>query len=285
MKELAAIDAFISTYNQSIGNWGLMDQKLTFELSDLNGKEQLRRLREVPTEELLTVASRIVPGAFHLCYDGGKVIPSKVPIQVLAWDLSAYDPNIRSVLIGTTKDEGTAFAKWPSILKRCVPVPELIHPFESVYGKPQTDKDVSPIAGRYNGDSVFYCPTQVLVDKLRELAETRKGFKMSQFRFDVAMQRLTELAPGLGAMHVGELPFVFNPEDTTPVMIEKELAVSKEMQLVWIGFANNDADISTTKNIQFTFTDDQTNGTDENGSNISREAPEWTRLSSSNWML
>jgi carboxylesterase type B len=80
---------------------------------------------------------------------------------------------------------------------------------------------------------------------------------MAQFRFDVAMQRLTELAPGLGAMHVGELPFVFNPEDTTPVMIEKELAVSKEMQLVWIGFANNDADIFTTKNTQFTFTDDQ----------------------------
>lgn len=90
-----------------------------------------------------------------------------------------------------------------------------------MYGKPQTDKDVSPIAGRYNGDSVFYCPTQVLVDKLRELAETRKGFKMSQFRFDVAMQRLTELAPGLGAMHVGELPFVFNPEDTTPLLMIK----------------------------------------------------------------
>ncbi|KAI8346028.1 Alpha/Beta hydrolase protein [Mortierella sp. GBAus27b] len=360
MKELVANDPSISTYNQSIGNWGLMDQKLAFEWVrenittfggnhrdvtawgessgsmsihchmlcpahhglfdraimesgtangmpldhphkggqaifdsllqqldiplDLDGKEKIRRLRGVPTEELLAAASRAVPAVFRPYYDG-KVIPSKVPIQVLARDLSAYDPNIQSVLIGANKDEGTILAtmfgdtsmkNWPNLVKMFVPAPELASSFESAYGTPQTDEEAFLTCSRYAGDNRFLYPTQTLVDTLQELTETRKGFKVAHFRFDVAMQRLTELAPGLGAMHAGELPFVFNPDDTKLAMTEKELAVSKEMQLIWIKFANNDADVFKMDNIQFTIAD-QANGTNGqwDGLYLSKEASEF----------
>jgi para-nitrobenzyl esterase len=360
MKELVANDPSISTYNQSIGNWGLMDQKLAFEwvreniaafggnrrnvtafgesagsvsihyhmLSpahrglfehaimqsgtattlpidhphkegqalfdsllqkleiplDLDSKEKLRRLRDTPAEKLSATFQAIQIGSkpYH---DGGKVIPSNAPIQVLVRDLSAYDPNIQSVLIGTTKDEGTALARlfgdttmqnWPNIVQKLVPAPELAALFESTYGTPQTDEEVFLICSRYVGDSYFFYSTQNLVDTLRELAETRNGFKMVHYRFDVAMHRLTELAPGLGAMHAGELPFVFNPDDTKFVMTEKELAVSKEMQLIWTRVANNDTDIFKADKIHFNIAD-QANGTNGqwNGLYVSKEVSEF----------
>lgn len=361
MKELAATDASISTYDQSIGNWGLMDQKLAFEWVrenitafggnhrdvtawgesagsisihyhmlfpthrglfdraimqsgtvatispglphkdgqalfdsllqqldiplDLDGKEKMRRLREIPAEKLAIVGFHVVQGPCKPYYDGGKVIPSKVPIQVLAQDLSAYDPSVQSILIGTTKDEGSQYAtvfgdtslkNWPNLVKILSPTPQLASLFESVYGTPQTDEEAFFIGSRYVGDSFFFHPTQVLLEKLRELTQTRKGFKVAQFRFDVAMQRLAEFSPRLGAMHASELPFVFNPEDTKAVMTEKEVTVSKEMQLIWIGFANQDTDIFKAKSIQFTIPD-QVNGTTGhwNGLYLSKEASEF----------
>ncbi|KAI8346056.1 Carboxylesterase [Mortierella sp. GBAus27b] len=364
MKELVANDLSISTYNQSIGNWGLMDQKLAFEWVreniaafggnqrdvtawgesagsisihyhmlcpahhglfdraimqsgtatslppgrlhkdgqalfdsllqkldiplDLDGKEKMRRLREVPTEKLNIAGTHVVPRACNPHYDGGKVIPSKVPIQVLAQDLSAYDPNIQSILIGTTKDEGTAFAatfgdagsqNWPTHVKNLFRAPELTSLFESVYGTPQNDEEAFLTSSRYAGDVLFHNPTQILVGKLRELAETRKGFKVAQYRFDVAMQRLTELAPGFGAMHAGELPFVFCPMDIRPLMTEEELTVSKEMQLIWIGFANQDADIFKRRDIHFAIADQPDGGHKKdgqwNGVYLSKEALEF----------
>ncbi|KAI8346055.1 Alpha/Beta hydrolase protein [Mortierella sp. GBAus27b] len=364
MKDLVANDPSISTYNQSIGNWGLMDQKLAFEWVreniaafggnqrdvtafgesagsisihyhmlcpahhglfdraimqsgtatslppgrlhkdgqalfdsllqkldiplDLDSKEKMRRLREVPTEKLNIAGTHVIPRACNPYYDGGKVIPSKVPIQVLAQDLSAYDPNIQSILIGTTKDEGTAFAtmfgdtsmeNWPNLVKNLFRVPELASLFESVYGTPQTDEEAFLTGSRYAGDVLFHNPTQILVGKLRELAETRKGFKVAQYRFDVAMQRLTELAPGFGAMHAGDLPFVFCSVDMKPYMTKEELTVSKKMQLIWIGFANQDADISEMGNIHFAIPD-QVYGTDEtdgqwDGLYLSKEASDF----------
>ncbi|KAI8346030.1 Carboxylesterase [Mortierella sp. GBAus27b] len=360
MKELVANDPSISTYNQSIGNWGLMDQKLAFEwvreniaafggnhrhvtafgesagsvsihyhmLSpahrglfdhaimqsgtattlpfdhphregqasfdsllqkleiplDLDSKEKMRRLRDIPAEKL-SATFQTIQMVCKPHQDGGKVVPSSVPIQVLVRDLSAYDPNIQSVLIGTTKDEGTVLAKafgdttvqnWPNIIQKLVPAPELAALFESAYGTPQTDEEVFLTCSRYVGDSYFFYSTQTLVDTLRELAEIRNGFKVAQFRFDVAMQRLVEVAPGAGAMHAGELPFVFNPDDTKLAMTEKELAVSKEMQLIWTRFANNDTDIFKADNIHFNIAD-QANGTNGqwDGLYLSKEASEF----------
>ncbi|KAI8346026.1 Alpha/Beta hydrolase protein [Mortierella sp. GBAus27b] len=357
MKELVVNDPSISTYNQSIGNWGLMDQKLAFEwvreniaafggnhrnvtafgesagsvsihyhmLSpahhglfdraimqsgtvgsllpvhthkdgqasfdsllqklniplDLDSKEKMWRLRDVPAEEL-SVAFQAVQFASNPYYDG-KVIPSKVPIQVLAQDLSAYDPNIQSILIGTTKDEGTALARlfgdttmqnWPTLIKALVPVPELASSFESVYGTPQTDEEVFRIGSRYAGDLVFFHPTQTLVNKLRELTGTRKGFKMAHYRFAVPMQRLTELVPELGVLHGGELPFLFNPDDIKAVMTTEELTISKEMQSMWIRVVDNDTEIFETMDIQFTKGADETKG-QWDGLHVSKEASEF----------
>ncbi|KAG0371050.1 Alpha/Beta hydrolase protein [Gamsiella multidivaricata] len=339
--DISSTSSDLPPYDQSVGNWGLMDQKLAFEWIrsniaafggqtnnitawgesagsisihyhlltpshhglfdhaimqsgtvntitpgfpqkegqpifdallqglgiplDLNKEEKIKRLRALPGEDLAKVGNAITTGGYRPFYDGGKVIPSKIPIQFLAKDLAAYDPNLKSVLIGANKDEGTAFARlfgelsmqtWPTLLQKMCPVQELMPLFTSIYGTPETDVDVLRIVAKYTGDMMFMYPTLVLNDTLLALAKKRSsesgpGLKVSHYLFDAEMQKMVELVPGLGALHAGELPMLFSPPLAEKVLTIEELALGKEMQRVWIAFANQQEELVHAKSIPF----------------------------------
>ncbi|KAF8946253.1 hypothetical protein BGZ47_001002 [Haplosporangium gracile] len=315
----------VSLYDQSIGNWGLQDQKLAFEwvrenvgalggdsrnvvawgesagsLSvhyhmlipahyglfdhailqsgtvatmaastieldgqrafdnllnnldiplDLSGPEKIKRLRAVPMDELTKASEPATAGlGFKPMHDGGKLLPSTMPIQAWATLPSSYDPSLKSVLIGTNKDEGFSFAMafgdrnlitWPQLVSKFAPSPQLLPLFESVYGTPKTDEDVVKIAADYTGDIIFQYPNEQVVDALVQLSKEREGkFKLNRYHFDVETAKISALLPGCGSMHGSELLFVFNPPMSAAILSETELAVAEEMQKRWIAFAN-----------------------------------------------
>lgn len=315
----------ISLYDQSIGNWGLQDQKLAFEWVrenvpvfggdcrnviawgesagsvsvhyhmlipahyglfdhailqsgtvgtiaagtieldgqktfdnlltnlgislDLSGPEKLKRLRAVPMDDLTKASDVSTAGlGFKPIHDGGKLLPSTMPIQAWATLPSSYDPNLKSVLIGANKDEGFTFAMafgdrnlttWPQLVNKFAPSPQLLPLFESVYGVPKTDEDVVKIAADYIGDLIFQYPNEQVVDALVQLSKEREGkFKLERYHFDVETAKISALFPGCGSIHGSELLFVFNPPMSAAVLSESELAVAEEIQKRWIAFTN-----------------------------------------------
>jgi para-nitrobenzyl esterase len=315
----------VSTYDQSVGNWGLQDQKLAFEWvrenisafggnnrnvtawgesagslslhyhmlipahhglfdhaimqsgvtatmaagvveqngqpvfdrlveflgipKELEGVEKIRRLREVPMDDLSRASDAVGPGLIFIPFhDGGKLLPSDLPIQAWSTQISSYDPNVKSIMLGTNKDEGTAFAtifgeakaaSFPELVKKFVPSPQLIPLFESIYGVPQSDADAFRILAELVGDLVFQHPTQQIADTLLELKKTRgEDFRLERYHYDVALNKMEEVVPGLGAMHAGELPIIFGPPFSDTVLTESELALSTKIQKRWIAFAN-----------------------------------------------
>lgn len=326
MEHYAATSATpISAYDQSVGNWGLQDQKLAFEwvrenisafggnnrnvtawgesagslslhyhmlipahrgLFDhaimqsgvvatmaagvveqdgqpvfdrlveflsipmhLDGVEKIKRLREVPMDELARASDAVGPGLQYIPYhDGGKLLPSILPIQAWSTQISSYDPTVKSIMLGTNKDEGSAFAvmfgvpkvaSYPELVKKFAPSPQLASLFESIYGVPQSDVDAVRILAEVAGDLIFQYPTQQIADTLLELKKTRgEGFKLERYHYDVALNKMEEIVPGLGAMHAGELPIIFGPPFFDTVLTESELALSAEIQKRWIAFAN-----------------------------------------------
>ncbi|KAF9541825.1 hypothetical protein EC957_002660 [Mortierella hygrophila] len=315
----------ISLYDQSIGNWGLQDQKLAFEWVreniaalggdsgnvvawgesagsvsvhyhmlipahyglfdhailqsgtvgtmaagtieldgqrifdnlltnlgiplDLSGPEKIKRLRAVPMDEITKAGDTATASlGFKPIHDGGKLLPSTMPIQAWASLPSSYDPNLKSVLIGTNKDEGFSFAMaygdrnmttWSQLVSKFAPSPQLLPLFESVYGVPKTDEDVVKIAADYAGDLIFQYPNEQVVDTLVQLSKEQEGkFKLERYHYDVETTKISALFPGCGSIHGAELLFVFNPPMSVAVLSETELAVAEEMQKRWIAFAN-----------------------------------------------
>ncbi|KAF9334239.1 hypothetical protein BG006_002488 [Podila minutissima] len=281
----------VSTYDQSVGNWGFMDVKLAFEwvreniqafggdnqnitafgesagirvegqplFDDLLSKldiplnlspaEKVRQLRAVPMNKLTLVGDQLIPGGFRLYYDGGKILPSDKAMQQRALDPSAYDPGLKSLMIGANKDEDSAFtgllgsqinlATWPHIVERIVPVPELRPLFETVYGVPESELQVYKTASQVVSDSMFLYPTEIVSNTFVELAKQRQGeFKFSRYHFEAILGYMDTIVPGLGAMHAGEISFVFGPPMADKYMISRELNLSKEMQELWLLFAN-----------------------------------------------
>ncbi|KAF8979397.1 hypothetical protein BGZ46_005475 [Entomortierella lignicola] len=328
MEEYVAANPQTSAYDQSIGNWGLMDQKLAFEWIrenisafggnsrnvtaigesagavdihyhmiipshhglfdhaimqsgtvyavlpghiheegqtvfdallkelgiplDIDGKEKLKRLRETPAEKLKVAgenANQRWNGDNGPFYDGGKFLPPNISIEALSKDISSYDPNLKSVLIGTNKDEGTLFTMihgqrnlrtWPSLSRKFNPYPELDLQFRAAYGAPKTDAEVTQIVSNILGDMFFVYGTRVLVDTLVKLTESRgkDAFKVTRYSFEVVLEDVATFMPDLGSFHVAELPLVFNSPSVQEVLSVKDLAFAKEMQTIWIGFAN-----------------------------------------------
>ncbi|KAG9061187.1 hypothetical protein KI688_007525 [Linnemannia hyalina] len=315
----------VSLYDQSVGNWGLQDQKLAFEWvreniaalggnnrnvtawgesagslslhyhmlipahkglfdhaimqsgvvgtmaagvveldgqqlfdrlvetlgipKDLDGVEKVKRLREVPMDELSRASDLAVPGLQFVPYhDGGKLLPSTLPIQTWSTQISSYDPSVKSIMLGTNKDEGTVFASafgdaklatFPELVKKFAPSPQLIPLFDSIYGIPQSDKDASRILAAVVGDLIFQYPVQQVADTLLELKKSRgDDFHLERYYYDVTLNKMDEIIPGLGAMHAGELPIIFGPPFSDTVLTESELALSTEIQKRWIAFAN-----------------------------------------------
>ncbi|KAF9102057.1 hypothetical protein BGX29_004980 [Mortierella sp. GBA35] len=314
----------VSLYDQSVGNWGLQDQKLAFEWvrenisvyggdsrnvtawgesagsfslhyhmlipahhglfdhailqsgvvgtmpagtieqdgqaifdklletlkipADLDAVEKVKRMRAVPMDELTqateTAFSVMAYGPFH---DGGKFMPSTMPIQTWSTHISSYDLNLKSIMIGSTRDEGSfalflgeaKLSAYPGFVQMFVPDPELVPLFESAYGIPKSDEEVAKLLTAFVGDMQFQYPIAQTIDTLLELKKARgDDFQFVQYHYDVELSKMREMAPGMGAMHAGELPVIFGPPFSEQVFTRSEMALSKEMQKRWIGFAN-----------------------------------------------
>ncbi|KAF9956437.1 Esterase-6 [Mortierella alpina] len=240
-------------HKEGQANFDTLLERLSIPLS-LDSREKMRRLRSIDQLALLS-ATRSMPGVHYPCYDNGKVFPALSasglkPYTVLlaARDINAYDPNLRSVLLGSTKDEGTTFPRffgecspqtWPAFLRQMVPVPELHAEAERVYGAPTTDADAELIFSKLIGDAGFSYSTHVTSETLQSLQSARGAdqFRLLRYNMDVGMNKLDEMQPGLGATHGVELPFVFGAPKLTALLTEEEVRLSKEMQRLWISFA------------------------------------------------
>ncbi|KAK3848401.1 MAG: Alpha/Beta hydrolase protein [Linnemannia gamsii] len=226
----------------------------------LSGAEKIKRLRAIPMDELTKAADSATTGlGYKPIHDGGKMIPSAMPIQAWATLPSSYDPNIKSVLIGTNKDEGFTFAMafgyrnlttWPGLVQKFAPSPQLLSLFDSIYGVPKTDEDVVKIAADYAGDLIFQYPNEQVVNTLLALSKSREGkFKLERYHYDVETTKISELFPGCGSIHGAELLFVFNPPMAETILTKSELTVAQEMQKRWISFANQDTVFADGKNV------------------------------------
>ncbi|GJJ69342.1 hypothetical protein EMPS_01688 [Entomortierella parvispora] len=234
---------------------------------DLDAREKMRRLRATPVEELSAAGNQIPMNRFTPYYDhNGAILPSKVPIGILALDPNAYDPNLKSVLIGDNKDEGSLFAMiipqrtraaWPGIVKRLVPSTELLPAFEAAYGNPETDEEVSKLVAQFLGDSMTFLPNYRVAQTLQTLQTQKPGrFEVHHYHFDSEIQKLNQLIPGLGAMHGIELPYVFGPPCLETVLTEQELGLSRQLQKVWISIANENLVQSKSADEVIVFTKD-----------------------------
>ncbi|KAG0347070.1 hypothetical protein BG004_000180 [Podila humilis] len=235
----------------------LFDQLLTkLDISlDLSSEEKIKRLRDVPMDTLTQAGEALMAaGGFKPYYDG-YLVPSDKAIQQRALDASAYDPGLKSLMIGTTKDEGSAFTMllgpkvdlttWPAIVDRLVPVPALRPLFDKIYGIPSTDLEVFKVAGKVLTDSMFHYPTEVVTATLVERAKQQQhgeagtgSFRLSRYHFDSPLAFMDTIVPGLGAMHAGELSFVFGPPMSEKIMTPQEMQLSREMQKLWLCFGN-----------------------------------------------
>lgn len=315
----------ISEYDQSVGNWGLQDQKLAFEWvrenisalggdnknvtafgqsagslslhhhmvlpthhglfdhailqsgaigalptgtveqegqvifdnlvaafgipADLPGLEKVKRLRAVPTDDLNKAGGTAISGLpFRPFHDGGKVLPSAIPLEAWSALSSSYDPNLKSVMIGANKHEGfgidasfgeRSLKTWPELLKAFAPTPRLETLFKSAYGSPETDEDVIKIVAEYPGDLIFQYPIERAVNALLQVSKARGDkFRLERYHFDLEIEQSSLAMPGCGSIHGGELLYVFDPPMNKDVFTETERAAAKEVQKRWIAFAN-----------------------------------------------
>ncbi|KAG0263629.1 hypothetical protein BG011_008479 [Mortierella polycephala] len=190
------------------------------------GRIKMTRLQAVETEAIILAGSGVAAGEYSLCYDNGKVFLALTAlIQTRDTDQLAYDPNIKSIMVSANKDEDNGIASvvfgecslenYSSVVQKFAP--KMAVQFESTYGT---------------------YPTQVLCDKLQERTKVHGGFKLVRYHFDAGMQKMNESLPGVGAMYGGELPYVFRPPMIETVLTEQELKLSRAIQVLWIGFAN-----------------------------------------------
>ncbi|KAG0049522.1 hypothetical protein BGZ83_005708 [Gryganskiella cystojenkinii] len=224
---------------------------------DLDGPEKMRRLRAIPFDTLAAAGgNRTTFPGFQPYYAPNRkdtFLPAKIPIQVLCQDPHAYDPNLQAVFIGVNKDEGTAFAisshgpcnlkTWSSLFQKLVPDMDLIPLFESDFRTmlpPKTDSDVFQLVSKLTGDHMMQYPVYKAAETLLALQRQKPDrFRVDRYHFDAEIQKMNELAPGMGALHVAEVPYVFQPPALEMVLSEDELILSRAMQDLWIAFAHH----------------------------------------------
>ncbi|KAF9570531.1 hypothetical protein EC968_001700 [Mortierella alpina] len=239
--------------NEGQARFDTLLERLNIPLT-LGSKEKMRRLRSLDQWELFS-ATRDLYNMYYPCHDNGKVFPAMAAdglkpftVQLAARDVNAYDPSLKSVLLGSTKDEGTTFPgffgecslqAWPSLLRKLVPFPELVGEAGRVYGVPKTEADVEPIFSRLIGDAGFTYPTHIGGNALLNLQIARgvDQFKLLRYNMDAGVNSLDKIQSGLGATHGVELVFVFGAPKLKVLLTEEEVRLSEKMQRLWITFA------------------------------------------------
>jgi para-nitrobenzyl esterase len=195
------------------------------------GAQALRRLRDVPADELaknLNLASMGDP-----TYVGGPVVDGQI-ITANPSDLYAAGKGARvPVMVGATSQD-IGFMQANSI-------DELLKQFGSnapkartVYGVQDTD-DVRFVAFRMGGDQMMIEPARYIARTLSE-----RGQPVYEFRFSYVAESIRGQFGGrMGAMHASDIPFAF---DTVAAKYGKDLtasdaAAARAMNAYWVAFA------------------------------------------------
>ena len=216
--------------------------------ADLSRVEKVRRMREVPVDELTRASDEAGPRfGYRPFHDGGKVLPFNIPVETWADSPLSYDPNLKVVLIGASKEEGYSLDNdfgertlktWPCMLNSFVSSPELVPLYEAAYGTPQVDEDVSRIMAEHLGDIVFHYPIERALNALVQVKQARgDAFSLERYHFEIPTQATLNTHPSSGSMHGGELLFLFNPPMNETVFTPSELSAALKVQKRWIAFA------------------------------------------------
>ncbi|KAF9087378.1 hypothetical protein BGX23_008165 [Mortierella sp. AD031] len=210
--------------------------------SDLSGLEKVKRLRAAPMDELTRASEIAGPRVgYRPIHDGGKVLPFKIPVEPWANLPSSYDPNLKSVMIGANKNEGYGIdadyeernlKTWPKLLDLFATDPEFVPLFEAAYGIPRTDEEVVETIAEYPEDVIFNYPTERAVSALVQMSKARKErFRLERYHFDIETEETSKVHPNAGAMHDGELLFIFNPPMAEDKFTKSELAAALKVQI------------------------------------------------------
>ncbi|KAK3813058.1 MAG: Alpha/Beta hydrolase protein [Benniella sp.] len=212
---------------------------------NLSGAEKLARLRKIPGKDIAAAGNNGKIGMFVPTIDNVLIHG-----DVREWihDSSRYDPNVKAVMLGDCRDEGSMFVpelgasslkKWPRFVTRYCP-PGEEREFEAIYGTPQTDADAVRISGNVLSDTVFLYPihatTLALMDST-ESSHRKEPLELARYHFDRPLDIVEPMGLGLGAHHAVELPFVFGPDVCLDMFSDVEKALSLRVQELWILFA------------------------------------------------
>ncbi|KAF9913868.1 hypothetical protein BX616_009413 [Lobosporangium transversale] len=230
----------------------------------LNGEEKLARLKSIPATELVKAGERYRVGMFLPTIDS-ILIPTDV--RELVHDSSRYDAGLKSIMIGSCRDDGLTFMpvlgakslkRWDKFMNRfCPPTDVDRQQFQSIYGgPPQSDKEARRISAEVLTDAIFLYPNyatsmaimkakdkmMVMKRKNQQQQQQQAGLlpptEMVRFHFDRPLKMLDEMGLRfLGAYHGSELPYVFGSDSALLMLSPEEKAFSDRIMDLWILFA------------------------------------------------
>ncbi|OZJ02567.1 hypothetical protein BZG36_04190 [Bifiguratus adelaidae] len=195
-------------------------------------ESRIEALRKVDAETLAQAAGQL-PLVFAPTLDG-VVIQEDNRIR---WrNIANWDPNIRGVMLGTTKDEGTLFTaktqsanveRYNSLVSRLIPQ-SLHERFKKTYRPPTNDDEAKTAADRFWGDAWFRTYTRLFAQFLAKNLES----KVYYYNFNYPMKS-TEYW-GLDIHHAIELPFLFLRRD---YLTPEEQRMGETLVESWVKFA------------------------------------------------
>ncbi|KAF9558309.1 hypothetical protein EC968_007191 [Mortierella alpina] len=204
--------------------------------------QRAQTLRGIPADILMQVPE--VKGIDSIQYpnlDNKFLFPS--PRSLIARDSPHYDPGVKSVIFGTTKDEGTLFAsthgatdirQWQSFLDRWVN-PKLHQEVEAIYGKPQTGADARSFSSKILGDLFSAYPTHSACEGF--LAQDDKQRVLYRFYVDRSLDAVDTLQLDLGAAHCTDMGFATMSDLSQQYMTEQEKAFGFRVMEKYFRFA------------------------------------------------
>ncbi|KAF9281666.1 hypothetical protein BGZ68_006503 [Mortierella alpina] len=200
-------------------------------------------LRAIPAEILVQAPE--VPGFDGwICFllDNKILYPS--PASALAWNPSLYDPGVKSVIIGTTKDEGTLFTRtlgatsvrqWQPCLDRLVDQ-SLHHEAEAIYGRPQTDAEAQSISTKILAARSSEYPTHALCEGM--LAQHGAQREVHRYYIDRPLEAMERLRISPGVPHGTEMAFTLMSDLGQTYMTEEEKEFGHRVMKEYIRFVH-----------------------------------------------